>query len=211
MILLIDNYDSFSFNLVQLIGELADGREELRVIRNDELSVEEIMKLEPSHIVLSPGPGRPADAGVCEALIRAVLEHPIPLLGVCLGHQAICETLGGKITYAPQLMHGKQSIVKTDDTSVIFKGLPKELAVARYHSLVADKNMIPETLMVTAVDEKGEVMAVQHRTLPIYGVQFHPESVMTQDGYRLLANWLKVCGQENAVERSAGLQPKVAA
>lgn len=107
MILLIDNYDSFSFNLVQLIGELADGREELRVIRNDELSVEEIMKLEPSHIVLSPGPGRPADAGVCEALIRAVLEHPIPLLGVCLGHQAICETLGGKITYAPQLMHGK--------------------------------------------------------------------------------------------------------
>lgn len=191
MILLIDNYDSFSFNLVQLIGELADGREELRVIRNDELSVEEIMKLEPSHIVLSPGPGRPADAGVCEALIRAVLEHPIPLLGVCLGHQAICETLGGKITYAPQLMHGKQSIVKTDDTSVIFKGLPKELAVARYHSLVADKNMIPETLMVTAVDEKGEVMAVQHRTLPIYGVQFHPESIMTPEGRQILRNFIQ--------------------
>lgn len=190
MILLIDNYDSFSFNLVQLIGELADGREELRVIRNDELSVEEIMKLEPSHIVLSPGPGRPADAGVCEALIRAVLEHPIPLLGVCLGHQAICETLGGKITYAPQLMHGKQSIVKTDDTSVIFKGLPKELAVARYHSLVADKNMMPETLMVTAVDEKGEVMAVQHRTLPIYGVQFHPESIMTPQGADMIRNFL---------------------
>ena len=191
MILLIDNYDSFSFNLVQLIGELAAGREELRVIRNDELSVEEIMKLEPSHIVLSPGPGRPADAGVCEALIRAVLEHPIPLLGVCLGHQAICETLGGKITYAPQLMHGKQSIVKTDDTSVIFKGLPKELAVARYHSLVADKNMIPETLMVTAVDEKGEVMAVQHKTLPIYGVQFHPESIMTPQGGKMIQNLLQ--------------------
>ncbi|MFQ9244115.1 MAG: anthranilate synthase component II [Lachnospiraceae bacterium] len=190
MILLIDNYDSFSFNLVQLIGELAAGREELRVIRNDELSVEEIMKLEPSHIVLSPGPGRPSDAGVCEALIRAVLEHPIPLLGVCLGHQAICETLGGKITYAPQLMHGKQSIVKTDDTSVIFKGLPKELAVARYHSLVADKNMIPETLMVTAVDEKGEVMAVQHRTLPIYGVQFHPESIMTPQGREMIQNFM---------------------
>ena len=190
MILLIDNYDSFSFNLVQLIGELAAGREELRVIRNDELSVEEIMKLEPSHIVLSPGPGRPADAGVCEALIRAVLEHPIPLLGVCLGHQAICETLGGKITYAPQLMHGKQSIVKTDDTSVIFKGLPKELAVARYHSLVADKNMIPETLMVTAVDEKGEVMAVQHKTLPIYGVQFHPESIMTPQGREMIQNFM---------------------
>lgn len=190
MILLIDNYDSFSFNLVQLIGELADGREELRVIRNDELSVEEIMKLEPSHIVLSPGPGRPADAGVCEALIRAVLEHPIPLLGVCLGHQAICETLGGKITYAPQLMHGKQSIVKTDDTSVIFKGLPKELAVARYHSLVADKNMIPESLQITAVDEKGEVMAVQHKTLPIYGVQFHPESIMTPQGREMIQNFM---------------------
>jgi len=190
MILLIDNYDSFSFNLVQLIGELVEGKEELKVIRNDELTVEEIMKLAPSHIVLSPGPGRPTDAGVCEALIRAVLEHPIPLLGVCLGHQAICETLGGKITYAPQLMHGKQSIVKTDDTSVIFKGLQKELAVARYHSLVADKNMIPETLMVTAVDEKSEVMAVQHRTLPIYGVQFHPESIMTPQGREMIQNFM---------------------
>lgn len=190
MILLIDNYDSFSFNLVQLIGELVEGKEELKVIRNDELTVEEIMKLAPSHIVLSPGPGRPTDAGVCEALIRAVLEHPIPLLGVCLGHQAICETLGGKITYAPQLMHGKQSIVKTDDTSVIFKGLQKELAVARYHSLVADKNMIPESLQITAVDEKGEVMAVQHKTLPIYGVQFHPESIMTPQGREMIQNFM---------------------
>ena len=155
MILLVDNYDSFSFNLVQVMGELVASREELKVIRNDELTVSEIMALEPSHIVLSPGPGKPADAGVCEALIREVLEHPIPLLGVCLGHQAICETLGGKITYAPQLMHGKQSLVKVDDTSVIFKGLPKELQVARYHSLVADKNMIPDTLDITATDEKG--------------------------------------------------------
>lgn len=190
MILLIDNYDSFSFNLVQLIGELAAGREELRVIRNDELSVEEIMKLEPSHIVLSPGPGRPSDAGVCEALIRVVVNHPIPLLGVCLGHQAICETLGGKITYASQLMHGKQSMVKIDDMSVIFKGLPKEIPVARYHSLVADKNMIPESLQITAVDEKGEVMAVQHKTLPIYGVQFHPESIMTPQGADMIRNFL---------------------
>lgn len=190
MILLIDNYDSFSFNLVQLIGELAAGREELRVIRNDELSVEEIMKLEPSHIVLSPGPGRPSDAGVCEALIREVVNHLIPLLGVCLGHQAICETLGGKITYAPQLMHGKQSVVKIDDTSVIFKGLLKEIPVARYHSLVADKNMIPESLQITAVDEKGEVMAVQHKTLPIYGVQFHPESIMTPQGREMIQNFM---------------------
>ena len=192
MILLVDNYDSFSFNLVQVMGELVAGREELKVIRNDELTVSEIMALEPSHIVLSPGPGKPADAGVCEALIREVLEHPIPLLGVCLGHQAICETLGGKITYAPQLMHGKQSLVKVDDTSVIFKGLPKELQVARYHSLVADKNMIPDTLDITATDEKGEIMAVQHKTLPIYGVQFHPESIMTPPGKEMIRNFVTI-------------------
>lgn len=192
MILLVDNYDSFSFNLVQVMGELVAGREELKVIRNDELTVSEIMALEPSHIVLSPGPGKPADAGVCEALIREVLEHPIPLLGVCLGHQAICETLGGKITYAPQLMHGKQSLVKVDDTSVIFKGLPKELQVARYHSLVADKNMIPDTLDITATDEKGEIMAVQHKTLPIYGVQFHPESIMTPQGKEIIRNFVTI-------------------
>ena len=148
------------------------------------------MKLEPSYIVLSPGPGRPSDAGVCEALIREVVNHPIPLLGVCLGHQAICETLGGKITYAPQLMHGKQSMVGIDDTSVIFKGLPREIPVARYHSLVADKNMIPESLHITAVDEKGEVMAVQHKTLPIYGVQFHPESIMTPQGREMIQNFM---------------------
>lgn len=192
MILLVDNYDSFSFNLVQVMGELVAGREELKVIRNDELTVSEIMALEPSHIVLSPGPGKPADAGVCEALIREVLEHPIPLLGVCLGHQAICETLGGKITYAPQLMHGKQSLVKVDDTSVIFKGLPRELQVARYHSLVADKNMIPDTLDITATDEKGEIMAVQHKTLPIYGVQFHPESIMTPQGKEMIRNFVTI-------------------
>lgn len=192
MILLVDNYDSFSFNLVQVMGELVASREELKVIRNDELTVSEIMALEPSHIVLSPGPGKPADAGVCEALIREVLEHPIPLLGVCLGHQAICETLGGKITYVPQLMHGKQSLVKVDDTSVIFKGLPKELQVARYHSLVADKNMIPDTLDITATDEKGEIMAVQHKTHPIYGVQFHPESIMTPQGKEMIRNFVTI-------------------
>ena len=192
MILLVDNYDSFSFNLVQVMGELVASREELKVIRNDELTVSEIMALEPSHIVLSPGPGKPADAGVCEALIREVLEHPIPLLGVCLGHQAICETLGGKITYAPQLMHGKQSLVKVDNTSVIFKELPKELQVARYHSLVADKNLIPDTLDITATDEKGEIMAVQHKTHPIYGVQFHPESIMTPQGKEMIRNFVTI-------------------
>lgn len=191
MILVVDNYDSFSFNLVQVIGELIEGKEELKVIRNDELTVEEIMKLEPSHIVLSPGPGRPSDAGVCETLIRSA-KGKIPLLGVCLGHQAICETLGGKITYAPELMHGKQSRVKTNDNSVIFEGLPNELDVARYHSLVADKNMIPEELEVTAVDEKGEIMAVENKEERIFGLQFHPESIMTPLGKSMIENFLNV-------------------
>ena len=186
MILLIDNYDSFSYNLYQLIGMI---RPDIKVIRNDEMTIAEIEALAPDHIIVSPGPGRPKDAGICEEVID-YFKGKIPIFGVCLGHQAICETLGGKITYAPQLMHGKQSIVTADDTSVIFKGLPKELAVARYHSLVADKNMMPEALMVTAVDEKGEVMAVQHRTLPIYGVQFHPESIMTPQGADMIRNFL---------------------
>lgn len=191
MILLVDNYDSFSFNLVQVIGELIDGKEELKVIRNDELTVEEIMALNPSHIVLSPGPGKPSDAGVCEALIKAA-NGKIPLMGVCLGHQAICEVLGGKITYAPELMHGKQSLVTVDNESTIFKGLPKELEVARYHSLVADKDLIPEELTVTAKDEKGEVMAVQHKTNQLYGLQFHPESIMTPLGKEMVRNFLGV-------------------
>lgn len=189
MILLVDNYDSFSFNLVQVIGELIQGKEELKVIRNDELSVEEIMALKPSHIVISPGPGKPSDAGVCEELIKAVLGK-IPLMGVCLGHQAICEALGGRITYAPELMHGKQSRVKVKNETLMFKGLPEEIVVARYHSLVAAKDMLPDCLEVTAVDEKGEIMAVQHRTNQLYGLQFHPESIMTPDGRSMVQNFL---------------------
>jgi anthranilate synthase component 2 len=189
MILLIDNYDSFSFNLVQAIGELVDGKEELKVVRNDELTVDEVLKLNPSHIVLSPGPGKPSDAGICEELIKAV-QGKIPLLGVCLGHQAICEALGGKITYAPELMHGKQSKVKVNNECDIFKGLDSEIMVARYHSLVADKDFIPDVLEVTAVDEKGVVMAVQHKTSPIYGLQFHPESIMTPTGKIMVQNFL---------------------
>jgi anthranilate synthase component 2 len=189
MILLIDNYDSFSFNLVQAIGELVDGKEELKVVRNDELTVDEVLKLNPSHIVLSPGPGKPSDAGICEELIKAV-QGKIPLLGVCLGHQAICEALGGKITYAPELMHGKQSKVKVNNECDIFKGLDSEIMVARYHSLVADKDYIPDVLEVTAVDEKGVVMAVQHKTSPIYGLQFHPESIMTPTGKIMVQNFL---------------------
>jgi anthranilate synthase component 2 len=191
MILLIDNYDSFSFNLVQAIGELVDGKEELKVVRNDELTVDEVLKLNPSHIVLSPGPGKPSDAGICEELIKAV-QGKIPLLGVCLGHQAICEALGGKITYAPELMHGKQSKVKVNNECDIFKGLDSEIMVARYHSLVADKDFIPDVLEVTAVDEKGVVMAVQHKTSPIYGLQFHPESIMTPTGKIMVKNFVTI-------------------
>jgi len=189
MILLIDNYDSFSFNLVQMIGELVEKKAKLQVIRNDALSVDEIMALAPSHIVISPGPGKPSDAGVCEALIKAALGK-ISMLGVCLGHQAICEALGGKITYAPELMHGKQSLVKVKNDSLIFRGLPKEIRVARYHSLVAAKDMLPECLTVTAVDEKDEIMAVQHKTSQTYGLQFHPESIMTPDGKQMVQNFL---------------------
>jgi anthranilate synthase component 2 len=192
MILLIDNYDSFSFNLVQAIGELVEGKEELKVVRNDELTVDEVLELNPSHIVLSPGPGKPSDAGICEELVKAVGGKNIPLLGVCLGHQAICEALGGKITYAPELMHGKQSLVKVDNECEIFKGLDSEIMVARYHSLVADKDFIPDVLEVTAVDEKGVVMAVQHKTSPIYGLQFHPESIMTPTGKVMVKNFVTI-------------------
>lgn len=193
MILLIDNYDSFSFNLVQAIGELVDGREGLKVVRNDALTVEQVMALAPTHIVLSPGPGKPSDAGICEALIKKA-SGKIPLLGVCLGHQAICEAFGGRVTYAPELMHGKQSMVQIKKESRIFQGLPEEFAVARYHSLAADPDQIPDELEVTAVDEKGVVMAVQHKTNPVYGVQFHPESIMTPPGKQMIENFL-MCGR----------------
>ncbi len=197
MILLVDNYDSFSFNLVQAIGELIGGKEELKVIRNDEMTVDEILALSPSHIVLSPGPGKPSDAGICEELIRAVGEDgTIPLLGVCLGHQAICEAFGGRITYAPELMHGKQSKVVVDTESPVFKGLPREIDVARYHSLVADKDFIPDVLKVTAADEAGVVMAVQHKNGKIFGLQFHPESIMTPKGKDMVKNFIEIKGRE---------------
>ncbi len=193
MILLVDNYDSFSFNLVQAIGELIGGREELKVIRNDEMTTDEVLSHSPSHIVLSPGPGKPSDAGICEELVRAVADDGnIPLLGVCLGHQAICEALGGRITYAPELMHGKQSRVTVDTKSPIFKGLSKELDVARYHSLVADRNFIPDVLEVTAEDAAGVVMAVQHKNGKIFGLQFHPESIMTPAGKDMVKNFLLI-------------------
>ncbi len=187
MILLIDNYDSFSYNLYQMIGEI---NPDIKVIRNDEMTVKEIENLNPSHIILSPGPGKPKDAGICESVV-AELGNKIQILGVCLGHQAICEVYGATVTYAKQLFHGKQSVVKLIKDSKIFRGLGKEIKVARYHSLAAKKETIPEKLLVTAVTEDDEIMAVEHKIYPVYGLQFHPESIMTPEGKQILEKFLE--------------------
>ena len=186
MILLIDNYDSFSYNLYQLIGSIDP---EIRVIRNDQMTVEEIRGLKPDRIVLSPGPGRPEDAGVIIDVVKE-LGGEIPILGVCLGHQAICAAFGATITYAKELMHGKQSRVTFDRSCPLFRGCPETALVARYHSLAADPATLPDCLKTTAVTTDGEVMAVQHTQYPIYGVQFHPESIMTPDGKTMLENFI---------------------
>lgn len=186
MILIIDNYDSFTYNLLQFCGSL---NPDIRAVRNDALTVEEIEALNPTHIILSPGPGYPKDAGVCEEVVRR-LGGKIPLLGVCLGHQAICEVFGAKITHAKRLMHGKQSEVKVDTESKIFRNLPENLKVARYHSLAADRSTVPKELKITAEDSSGEVMAVEHRDYKIYGLQFHPESILTPEGMKMLENFL---------------------
>lgn len=204
MILLIDNYDSFSYNVYQLVGQIES---DIKVIRNDELTVEEIEALKPSHIILSPGPGKPADAGICEEVVRK-LSGKIPILGICLGHQAICEVFGANVTYAKQLMHGKQSVVSLDTDSQIFLGMEPKQKVARYHSLAADKDTIPNCLKVTAVTEDGEVMAVEHREYSVYGLQFHPESVLTTGGEKMMANFLKGKSEDYAQEELKAHQLK---
>ena len=186
MILLIDNYDSFSYNLYQLIGEIEP---DIRVIRNDAMTVEEIGGLRPDRIILSPGPGYPGDAGVCVEAART-LGATIPTLGVCLGHQAICEAFGATVGHAKRLMHGKQSEVTLDDSCPIFRGLPERVMVARYHSLAAVESTMPACLRVTARSDDGEIMAVEHERYPIYGVQFHPESIMTPEGKIMLRNFI---------------------
>lgn len=187
MILLIDNYDSFSYNLYQLIGEIEP---DIKVIRNDEMTVEQIKNLSPDRIILSPGPGRPENAGVIVDVAKE-LGKDVPILGVCLGHQAICKAFGATVTYAKQLMHGKQSEVKFDKDCLLFRDCPEKALVARYHSLAADADTIPKELKVTALTADGEVMAVQHREYPIYGVQFHPESIMTPNGKQMLRSFIK--------------------
>lgn len=186
MELIIDNYDSFTYNLYQYMGAL---NPDIQVIRNDAITVEGIRKLQPDHLILSPGPGRPCDAGVCEPALRE-LKGEFPTLGVCLGHQAIGEVFGGTVAYARQLMHGKQSTVTLDRTSPLFKGLPEQILVGRYHSLAIDPDTLPEVLKATATTEDGEVMAVEHRDYPIYGLQFHPESILTPAGMTIIRNFL---------------------
>ena len=188
MTLLIDNYDSFSYNLYQLIGEL---NPDIRVIRNDGMTVDEIRALAPDRIILSPGPGRPEDAGITIAAAKE-LGREIPVLGVCLGHQAICAAFGATVTYARALMHGKQSVVRTEADCPLFAGCPETFPVARYHSLAAAADTIPDCLWVTAETEDGEIMAVQHREYPIFGLQFHPESIMTPDGKTILRNFMNI-------------------
>ena len=187
MILLIDNYDSFSYNLYQLVGGIEP---DIKVIRNDELTVNEIRELSPERIILSPGPGRPENAGVIIDVVKE-LSGEIPILGVCLGHQAICNAFGAKITYASRLMHGKQSEVTLDRTSPIFASCSERTLVARYHSLAADKDTMPDCLKITALTDEGEIMAVEHREYPVYGVQFHPESIMTPEGEKMLRGFIE--------------------
>lgn len=186
MVLLIDNYDSFSYNVYQLIGSI---REDIRVIRNDEMTIKEIEEMNPEFIFISPGPGRPEDAGICIDVIK-YFAGKIPMMGICLGHQAICTAFGGVVSYAKELMHGKTSITSLDNESIIFKDMESQIKVARYHSLAAKEDTLPECLKITARTDDGEIMAVEHKEFPIYGLQFHPESVLTPDGKKILQNFL---------------------
>lgn len=186
MTLLIDNYDSFSYNLYQMVGALDP---DIKVIRNDEMTIEEIRSLAPDRIILSPGPGRPENAGIIVEAAKTICRE-IPTLGVCLGHQAICQAYGATVTYAKKLMHGKQSIAELKEGTPLFEGLGTATPVARYHSLAVDEATLPEELEVIARTSEGEVMAVQHKQYPIYGVQFHPESILTPEGNQILKNFL---------------------
>ena len=192
MIVLIDNYDSFTYNLVQYIGALEP---DIRVIRNDACTPEEIEAMKPDAIVISPGPGKPSEAGICIEVIQ-YFKDKVPILGVCLGHQAICEAFGGTVSYAKELMHGKSSVAQILEESPLFKNLGTEMQVARYHSLAAIRDTLPEELKVTAVTDDGEIMAVEHRDYPVYGLQFHPESVLTPKGMTLIENFLNISKEQ---------------
>lgn len=202
-VLVVDNYDSFVWTIV---GYLAQLGAECEVRRNDAVTVEEAAGYDG--VLLSPGPGTPEEAGVCPDMVRWCADHAVPMLGVCLGHQALGIVFGATVTNADELMHGKTSEVLHDGAGVL-AGLPSPFTATRYHSLAVVADTVPDDLLVTGRTAGGVVMAMQHRELPLYGVQFHPESVLTQGGHRLLANWLGVCGDEGAVARSAGMAPLV--
>ncbi len=186
MILVIDNYDSFTYNLVQYLGELGA---EVQVLRNDQADVDEVERMRPARIVISPGPGTPDDAGISLAVIARLGER-VPILGVCLGHQAIGQAFGGRVVRARQVMHGKVSRIRHDARGV-FAGVPADFVATRYHSLVVARDSLPAALEVSAQSEDGEVMGLRHRTLPVEGVQFHPEALLTEHGHRMLENFLK--------------------
>ena len=187
MILLIDNYDSFSYNLYQLIGQV---NSDIKVSRNDKITIEEIKRLNPEAIILSPGPGKPENAGICMDLVKE-FHDKIPILGVCLGHQAICAALGGEVSHAKRLMHGKSSKISLD-YDFIFKSLPSEISVGRYHSLSLVEDSLPDCLeIISKARDDGEVMAVKHRDFNVYGLQFHPESILTPDGLTIIENFLE--------------------
>jgi len=198
-ILVVDNYDSFVFNLVQYLQQLGA---EVVVKRNDEVNAESINGFDG--VLLSPGPGTPEDAGACIEIVNAAIEKQKPLLGVCLGHQAIGAALGGKVSRAPELLHGKTSQVQHKNEGV-FKDLKSPFRATRYHSLAIETPSVPEELLVTATTDTGVIMGVKHKSAPIEGVQFHPESVLTEGGHRLLANWLETCGDKDAISVSLSL------
>jgi anthranilate synthase/aminodeoxychorismate synthase-like glutamine amidotransferase len=202
MILMIDNYDSFTYNLVQYLGELG---QQLRVVRNDQITVEEARRLSPSSLVISPGPGSPADAGVSNDLIRAFAGQ-VAILGVCLGHQCIAEVFGGRVVRAGRLMHGKTSPILHRDTDV-FHGLPNPFDATRYHSLLVERDSLPKALTITAWTAQKEIMGLRHVDHPIFGVQFHPESILTKPGKSLLANFLAIAGRRRAGRRQTGGGP----
>ena len=199
-VLVVDNYDSFVFNLVQYLGQLDA---EVVVRRNDELTADEPLGMGVQGVLLSPGPGRPEDAGVCVELVKRCGDH-LPVLGVCLGHQAIAVAHGGTVGHAPELLHGKTSEVHHEGVGVL-RGLPDPFVATRYHSLAVDEGSLPAELEVTARTAGGVVMAMRDRDRPVEGVQFHPESVLTEGGHQLLANWLETCGDRDAAGRVAGL------
>ncbi|MCM3778615.1 anthranilate synthase component II [Microbacterium hydrocarbonoxydans] len=208
-VLVVDNHDSFVHTLVGYLNELGA---EVEMVEADAVDAAELERLLPRFrgLLLSPGPGTPSDAGASLDAARIAMSSRVPLLGVCLGHQVIGEALGGPVTEAPELMHGMVSQV-AHDGSGLFDGIPSPFAAGRYHSLALDEESLPASLIVTARTETGTVMAVAHTSLPVVGVQFHPESVLTEGGYRLLANWLAQCGDEDAVARAERLHPLVRA